>query len=250
MKALLRPCEKNDVPDEQHVVFVNKAKDGSDEIFNQQRWNDVVKTKLTPTLKKVPVVKTSLNKAGKGCIILPNKKAQEEVKSALESEFNVTTSSQQRKHILPKLKVYDIDIDKYQDKSELCSALLDKNPMISDLVDTGLTFDVLFIDTKWKYAIIKVSPEIRSVINKTNRIFIDMESLRVRDHFRPTQCYACQKHGHKQGSPECQLNNTDKSKCLYCAGDHQSKTCKVKKDTEKHRCVNCMHSTVSDQMHR
>ena len=118
--------------------------------------------------------------------------------------------------------------------------------MKSDLVDTGLSFDVMFIDVKWKYAIIKVSQEIRNVINKTNRICIDMESVRTRDHFQPTQCYACQKHGHKQGSPECSLNNTDISICLYCGENHQSKTCPVKKDIEKHRCVNCMHSSVSD----
>ena len=100
------------------------------------------------------------------------------------------------------------------------------------MVDTGLSFEVIYIDTKWKNAIIKVSPEIRNVINKTNRIYIDMQSLRTRDHFRPMQCYACQKHGHKQGSPECALNNTDRSICLYCGENHQSKTCEHKKDTE------------------
>ena len=245
VKALLPPCKKDSVADEKHVVFVD-MKDDTEEPFDERGWNDVVKTKLTPTLKKVPIVKTVLNKAGKGCIILPDKEAQEDVKSVLENEFKVTTSTKPRKNVLPKLKVYNIDVDKYQDKSELCSAILEKNPEISNLVDTGKSFDILFIDIKWKYAIIKVSPEIRCVINKTNRIFIDMQSLRTRDHFRPTQCYACQKHGHKQGSPECSLNNTDRSICLYCAGNHQSKACTVKKNTERHQCVNCMHSNVSD----
>ena len=103
------------------------------------------------------------------------------------------------------------------------------------------------MNTKWNYAIVKVSPEIRNVINKTNRIFIDLVALRTRDHFQPTQCYACQKHGHKQGSPECMMKNNETT-CLYCAANHQSKTCPVKKDTDKHKCANCQRSNV--QSHR
>ena len=70
-----------------------------------------------------------------------------------------------------------------------------------------------------------------------------MESLRTRDHFQPTQCFACQKYGHKQGSPECSIKS-NASICLYCADNHQSKACPVKKDTDKHKCANCQHSTT------
>ena len=243
VKALL-PTNNNKVIDEEkHVVYV-ESKDESIENFDSNAWTDVVKGKLAPSLKKVPIVKAALNKQGKGCLILPNKKAQEEVRSALENDFKVSVSSKPKKHLLPKLKIYNIDVDKYNDKSILRSALLEKNTQVSTLVEGGHVFDVILIDTKWNYAIIKVSPEIRNVINTRNRLFIDMESVRTRDHFQPLQCYACQKHGHKQGSPECSKKDNDTSTCLYCAGNHQSKSCEHKKDFDKHRCVNCLHSNV------
>ena len=241
MKALL-PSKAEPTVEEKHIVLVEN-KDQNATNFDSMGWNQVVQKTLAPKLKNVPIEKAILSKDGKGCIFLPNKKAQEEVKSALENEFNVSTASKPRKSILPKLKLIDIDVDKYHDKSELRSSILAKNDDINDLVQKGSTFDVLFIDTKWKYAIVKVSPEVRSVVNKFNRIFIDMESVRTRDHFQPIQCYACQKFGHIQGSPDCAAKK-DESTCLYCGCNHMSKNCPDKRSSEKHRCINCQKSSV------
>ena len=104
------------------------------------------------------------------------------------------------------------------------------------------------MDTKRNTAIVKVSQEIRRIMVKENRIYIDMTSLRVRDHFLPLQCFACQAYGHKQGSPECSRKDSEKNVCLYCAGDHASKTCEFKKKPELHKCKNCL--TSSNPAHK
>ena len=167
VKALL-PCNNNSVAKEKHVVLV-EIKDNQGEIFDSMAWNEIVKNKLGPSLKNVPIEKAVLNKQGKGCLILPNKEAQNEVKAALESDFNVTASTKPKKNVSPKIKVFGVDVAKCHDKHDLRSAILEKNNDINDLVQQGgNVIDVLFIDTKWKYAILKVSPEIRSVINKKN----------------------------------------------------------------------------------
>ena len=95
------------------------------------------------------------------------------------------------------------------------------------------------------FAIIKVSPDIRKVILNAGKVYLGMQCLRVRDHFQPLQCYACQGHGHKQGSEDCTFfgNDSAGSICLYCSKNHKSKDCPVKRQPAKHVCVNCTHSS-------
>ena len=76
---------------------------------------------------------------------------------------------------------------------------------------------------------------------KRKKLYIDMVSCHVSDHFHITQCYKCQGYGHKSSSVLCKLKSAEE-KCLYCAGSHRSKDCVVKKDTDRHKCVNCMSS--------
>ena len=53
------------------------------------------------------------------------------------------------------------------------------------------------------------------------------------------QCYSCQDFGHKNGSKDCKSKDPV---CLYCAVNHQSKSCPHKYDRSKHRCANCARS--------
>ena len=139
--------------------------------------------------------------------------------------------------------VFDIDIDTYSDKSILRAGILDKNQGIKDMIENADDFSVILIDSVNKYAVLKVTPEIRRYIISRGKIFLGMYSLRVRDHFQPLQCFSCQQHGHKQGSPECKHFDKSDKTCLYCTGDHLSRECKVKKDASKHACANCLHSS-------
>ena len=196
-------------------------------------------------MKNVPIEKALLCKDGKGCIIVSDKEVQKEVQSALEQDdtFTVTSNSKPRKTLDPKIKISNLDTSKYNDKSVLRSAILEKNSEVNNLVSTGSSsLDVLYIDVVRRYAIIKVSPNVRTVLNKSNRIFIDLQCYHTHDHFQPIQCFACQRHGHFRGSPDCCVKEGE-SICLYCAGNHRSKSCEHKKERSMHRCVNCLNSS-------
>ena len=109
-------------------------------------------------------------------------------------------------------------------------------------------FDVLFFaknkDEKPIYAIVKVSPDIKNVVSKNTRLFINMSSHRVTDCYHILQCYRSQSFGHKSSS--CPLANTGDSICLYCAGKHISKTCNLKTMPDEHKCSNCLMNTSLD----
>ena len=229
-----------EVPKEKHVIVL-KDKDNNDANYDEQRWSTVVKGTLKTKLKNVPVNRSLLSKTGQGCLFFPSKKAQEEAQSLLEPLFTVTSSSKPTKDVLPKIKVFDIDTDIYHDKLTLKQAILNKNPEISECNGNGDTLDVILINDRSNYAILKVSSGIRKILMKSGKIFLGMQSLNIRDHFQPLQCFACQGHGHKQGSEECKHHGKDTpgNTCLYCGDNHRSKDCEFKKQPNKHACVNC-----------
>ena len=74
-----------------------------------------------------------------------------------------------------------------------------------------------------------------------------MECYNTQDHFQPIQCYACQRHGHTRGSPDCCVKEGE-SVCLYCAGNHRSKSCGKKDKPSLHQCANCLNS--SNEVHK
>ena len=78
----------------------------------------------------------------------------------------------------------------------------------------------------------KVSSDVRNIIQKSERIFIDMNSHKVTDHFRVIQCFKCKGFGHKAGSKFCPLVTSENSVCLYCFGGHISKTCTYKNNAD------------------
>ena len=236
----------DNIEDKERHVIVVKEKDANTK-FDEKSWSQAVKGTLQTELKKIPVNKSLLNKAGQGCLFFPNREAQAEAKLALEPLFDLTTESRPRKRVMPKIKVFDIDTDMYHDKTTLRAAIMDKNPVIAGMVENENDCSIVLIDTINKYAVLKVSPNIRKCVMDRGKIFVGMYSLKVRDHFQPLQCYACQQHGHKQGSEECKLFGKQISICLYCAGNHFSRDCTVKKDFSKHACVNCRQSSNAEQ---
>ena len=232
--------------EERHAILLeNKGdEDGESEAYDQQSWVNVVKSSISGKLKHVPVKRSLVTKSGQGCIIFPTKGDQEQAEALLKDDFNVSVSTKKSKPLLPKIKVFKVD-ECYtkDDKEVLKMAILEKNPYINALVSDNHTFEVLIIDEKYHYCIIKVSPTLRDAIIKRGSLFIDMESHNVKDHVHVIQCFSCQDHGHKKGDAECPHKGTNKSICLYCGGEHESKTCPHKKDRSKWNCINCMRSS-------
>ena len=113
----------NNTDKEKHVVLIENHEDES-KIYSDQKWNEVVSKNISKKLKGVPVDKIAINKDGKGCMFFPSKDAQEKAKQALDNDFKVVTSSKSRRSVLPKLKIFNVDID---DKGTLRTAILEKN---------------------------------------------------------------------------------------------------------------------------
>lgn len=229
------PISKNVV---KHSVLIKQQ---NDEAFDETAWNDVVKRNITQKLKSVPVKKSSLTKAGHGYLTFPTKEDQEKAEIALKSDFNITVSTKQPVKLLPKLKICNLYSYSRNEKDELKEAILFKNSSVKKLVDDGNTLDVVFIDDKNRYAVIKVSPQIRHEIIRQQKLFIDMEAHYVKDNWHLIQCFSCQQFGHKQGSDFCK-NKSGGNNCLYCGGCHRSKDCLVKNESSSYKCINCAKS--------
>ena len=105
--------------------------------------------------------------------------------------------------------------------------ILKRNPFLKPLVDAGQTFDVVVLKEELTSytVVIKISPEVRNLINiNGNKLFISLSRCEVKDRFHFIQCFHCQRIGH------ISTNCPDKAKmpvCMYCAGSHSSKMCEV-----------------------
>ena len=130
--------------------------------------------------------------------------------------------------------------------------ILKKNSELNDCLerDNKSIFEILFLAKNQNgtpnHAIVKVSPNIRSIILNSGRIFIDMSSHQVTDHFHILQCYNCQGFGHKSNSKLCLMAKSEDSICLYCSNKHKSNACPCKNDTNEYYCYNCKKSKSND----
>ena len=242
----------NEIPElpkecmKQHVLVIdNETDDG--EIFSTQSWSNVVKNTISNKLKNIPVSKVALNKQGKGCIFLPSENALSEANLALQSDFSVSQSIRKTNDILPKLKIHNLNTELFESVDELQNLIILKNRCISRQLNENekSKLSVIFIDRKNKNAVMKVSPDIRDIIMKNSRIFIDMESHFVTDSYHVEQCFVCQGFGHRQNSEFCPNKNGDPV-CFFCSSSHRSSTCNVKNRKANHKCVNCVKSAVHD----
>ena len=136
--------------------------------------------------------------------MFPDKSSQQKAETALKEDYNVSVSTKKQHKILPKMKVFDLTGFKNDDVDNLKESILIKNHGIRKLVqEKKLVFDVLLINERHQFAIIKVSPEIRFEIFKYGSLFIGMQSHSVKDNFYLTQCFSCQQYGHTQDSAFC-----------------------------------------------
>lgn len=234
---------KESIQDREKHVIILEDKNDSENKYDESTWSQVVKSNISKKLKNVPVQKSVVTKSGQGCIFFPTKDDQAQAHSILQDEFKVSSSTNKVKLLLPKLKVFKIDESyKKEDKEILKADILEKNPYISALSSDTNVFEVIIIDEKQHFCILKVSPIIREAIMKRGSIFINMESHTVKDNIHVIQCFCCQEHGHKKGDNECKHKNDGKNTCLYCSGDHESRNCRFKKDCSQWNCSNCANS--------
>ena len=95
---------------------------------------------------------------------------------------------------------------------EKISSILEKNTKVRQLIEGGHTLSLVFAREREgrKMAVLKLSPEVRSVVVANgNRIFLGLSSCRTYDRFWANQCRHCQKFYHtavrrpKKNAPQC-----------------------------------------------
>jgi hypothetical protein len=176
-------------------------------------------------------------------------KAQDACKN---SNLTATTNSAERKKILPKLTILNLD-PHIDSASVLKEELLDKNSFLRELNEADKSLRIVFVDKKTKpadrYAVIEVSLKIREAIRRNgDKLCIDLERYHVTDRYYVIQCYHCQEYGHMADSEYCKRKGGPAT-CFYCAGEHTSKECSERKakKTDKIKCSNCAKSKNRDE---
>ena len=242
---------ENECPIETPKYGLLVEKQGESSPITPESWANVLSKDLNEKLQTVPILKSTLTKSGKGYISFHDADTRDEAERLLQSSFDVQVSNKTRTKLYPKMKLCNIDYNRYKDKEHgrdtLRKSILAKNSTIASMVnDKQMLMDVLFVQEEelgYGFAIIKIDPQIRDLIIKNNRkLFLDMMSIHVKDQLHLTQCFVCQKFGHKKGSQYCEALNDNKSTCLYCSENHKSSECHVKRDPTKHNCANCQNS--------
>ena len=231
----------------QHVIEDLKISEEalviSDEKYNSDTFASILKKNLSQKLGSIPVSKATLNKNGNAMIVFPDEDSRDDAQYILEKDFNVSRVDYNHVKNWPKLKIHHIDPQIFNsDKNLLINLIKDKNEILDS--DDIKDISVPFIDQANKFVILKVSPLTQAKIMKNQRLFIELQSFRVSDHFFALQCFKCQEFGHGANSTHCPLKEVEKNICLYCAKNHRSASCPSKKDKNSYNCANCLKSNV------
>ena len=143
----------------------------------------------------------------------------DEAKEALSLKYKVSSKSEDRKKLDPKLTIRDIPTD-IMSKENLEEKLLEKNENMKSI-------KVVFFDDKQRYAVIQVSAESRESIRRNGDC---------------VNCH-CQEFGHMANSRYCKDKDKDPTN-FYCGGSHTSRDCMNKEDNKikKMKCSNCCKS--------
>ena len=190
----------------------------------------------------IPVSKTTLNREGKAVLMFPNQESCTQAKASLQKDYDVENSDRKPTIIQPRIKIHNLDpsLTEYN-KGRLGAMIVSKNECLKEATDHE--FEITFIDSKENFAIAKVSPDIHKKLINDGRVYIDLWSNKVSNHFNPIQCFQCQNFNHTSTSSLCiAKDKPNESTCLYCSKNHKSSQCPSKRDKKAHKCANCIKS--------
>ena len=239
-----------------HVIVLNS---------NENTNLEEAEKNVEQALKSVPMNFLRTNRKSKKIIIsCPSDADKTKAKSLLAASEEVSSHKmtvQDARKMLPKVTVSNIpnsilsplhkgrqntSLVDYRIKAKdiLTTKFLEKNHEIGELVlKNGDVFQIVFVNTGVESTSvgIKVSPTIRNILMKNERIYIGNTSCKVFDRFDIRQCFYCQQFGHISANCQFKLEGEDQV-CMFCSASHPTKDCSFKHDKSKHRCVNCSHT--------
>ena len=252
--ALVKPVENgksevgNGEPEEpvtptmKHYVNITTGNNGEGEsAFCADKWKNVVKPKVESALKTIPVVRARVN-SDHTRLYFPNEdqmKEAEKVLTPLAQDCSVAFFSEETKKLEPKVTINDLGPELLK-KEAILAAILDKNEDIRKLYHEDKKLKVVFVNERDRFAVIQMAPEIRRLLSSSgDRLNLGLRQHFVKNRYHVIQCYHCQGFGHMAGSVYCPQK--DDPVCCFCAGTHQTKDCRAKKNNEtgKVKCVNC-----------
>ena len=231
--------KKLPVSNETQVLVIDIEKE---DIGEGKNFSNALKKKLSEKLHNVPVAKAVINQKDQAVLFFPDSATCTQAKSSLQTFYDVKNSDRKQNILQPRIKIHHIDSSLANtDPDVLTKMIMSKNISLQNAQDQD--FKITYVDNKQNFAVAKVSPDIHACIMKNGRIYIDLCSYMVSDHFFPLQCYRCQNFGHL--STSCKAKTPEIFTCLYCSANHRSSSCPSKKNKKEHKCANCLGSKIT-----
>ncbi len=226
-------------PSEKHVKHLVLIRP-TDKTKTPEETESVVKDIVKPNKHKIGI-KSKKHVSNGGIII--ECRSQEECEKISELIEKKTKEIEVKKPAKMKPKLILNNVNTSIDENVLIDKIRENNKEIDDYLSTIDPRDIgNEISVKFKFRkkdpkmddkyCLEVSSQLRKIIIKTKRIFIDWISCKVEDSLPIVKCFRCQRFGHK--SKECR-KTTDI--CGHCGGDHKSKECNL--EESQPFCSNC-----------
>lgn len=231
------------------VIMVNKKKVAPKKRYTaiikaqteEAKSSDEVKAEALKYLK--PVEKgiriDAIRKIKGGIAIeLPAKSDLEKIKANgkfAEHSLKVTEPQQRR----PKIIIYDVPAE--MSEEEVVSALLAQNDSIMqryrdqplDEEQLSLKFKIGKRGLETVNWVAEVQPEVRNLLRKENRVYIDARRCKIADFTRLTRCFKCQGVGHI-----AKFCKDKEDTCSHCAEKGHRQTACMRKEG-KPKCALC-----------
>ena len=220
----------------QQVLVVGPKKGMAD-----QASAKVEEADMREALKEIPVDTCRKSRNGGFVIKFPSKDTKEKACAAISTYLdNDSVTVSEPKKLTPKMTIVGLPPSFPDD--DVVQSIVDKSSAIRGLLAKGGILELCFTKVKGdsKSAVVRMSPEIRSLVMKNNgRMYVGLNSCRVFDRFWVTQCYHCQRFGHI--SSRCS-KKSEAPTCAFCAERHESRACTKKSSP---CCSNC--SAIEDE---
>ena len=139
----------------------------------------------------------------------------QEIAGELRSQLGLNARS--RKPLLPKMTISHIP-SHIDPKNDLREHILKNNSFLTEPMKDG-QLEILFTykTRDFSSAIIKITPNVRSIIKSNHTITIGNRACPVRDRVQPQRCSHCCGFGHSR--KHCRSTSPT---CAFCASDHTS----------------------------
>lgn len=206
---------------------------------------DEIDKHLNPVKNGYRIKNRKKGKEGK-YIIKAEKVSADMIETQMKSMFKEEDGFKIRKpkEKVPFILIKNVD-KKLKSKDEIVEAIYSQN---SDLLDREkdeikVVFEFGRAEAPLKNVVIDPGNcHTRKKLLKRHMIYLgDMVSYAI-NYISVMFCRNCCEYGHKHRPNHSTKCCKNKSKCLYCNGEHFHEQCPSKDKSEEHKCHNCIHS--------